>query len=226
MQQQQGFTTASAAMKPGFTSVTARYDELMEQSLLKKVDKRAAREEGADQPRGQKRPGESKGSIASFFKKPCTQPAESQALSRLNDRQGTQRNRPQSRPAKAPLTEITNVQPARHEEADSLKSSSLGQYKPRAMPLKRGPTALARTDETVPGKGYVFLSSSPPQLDDDENETPEANTNNTATGRNEVHVEMKARPAATFHTTSMQAAPHRRTLGTRRSLHGWRPRGG
>ncbi|KAF2215069.1 hypothetical protein CERZMDRAFT_82929 [Cercospora zeae-maydis SCOH1-5] len=76
---QQGFSTATATMpvQQGFVSVAARYDELMEQAQLRKVDKRVEQKQQqikteepsttAAAPKGRKRQIAGQGSIASFF---------------------------------------------------------------------------------------------------------------------------------------------------------------
>jgi len=218
MQQHGELSTASVTMKAGFTSVASRYDELMEQARLKVLDKRSGKDETTEKTKGLKRQGDAKGSIANFFKKPCTQPAQAQAVAARHEDTSRTAYEPSTLP-EGPLLDMTNIQSRTTMGASRVSQSS---YKPLAVPLKTRPAGSLAADRRQSDKSYVFLSSSPPHAEDGEN-------GNTDTAEPVIPAEKpsepKQRPAATFHTTSMQTvAPQRRTLGMRRSVQGWTPR--
>merc|ERR1712070_1017172 len=106
MQQQQGFSTATATLKPGFTSVSEKYEELMEEARMKSIDKRseqAPKPPAEEKPKGRKRQIEGQGTIQSFFNKRI-RPAEEQNNQASNN-EGVKSN---SRPEKQPLREVHN----------------------------------------------------------------------------------------------------------------------
>ncbi|KAK5130770.1 hypothetical protein LTR08_001660 [Meristemomyces frigidus] len=215
---QQGFSTASAAVQPGFTSVKAQYDELMEKAVLQKVDKRAQQSNTTtveEPPKGRKRQIEGQGSIESFFGKRSRPEPAVESKSKPTATVSSSR----------PLHEIRN--PASHQRPKVAAPglSSLLQHKPRNAPLYSKPTVNAHANR-APDNKYMFLSSSPPQPEPDENETSDTVPTSEAAHEDEPIVP-KARPASTFHTTSMQSvAPQRKTLGVRLSRDGWANRGG
>jgi len=219
-QQQQGFSTASVTLKPGFTSVTERYEELMEQTRLQGVDKRAkkAKIEVEDKPKGRKRHQlEGQGSINSFFaKQPRTQPKQEHQLER----------RPLEHLPQQPLREPCNASADLSSKASAPRLTGLPQHKPRTAPLFSKPPMSTVSNSVASNDHYIFLSSSPPLPENEENHTSDTLPISDAT-HNEGIATAKTRPAPTFHTTSMQSAGiQRRTLGVRRSLNGWNARGG
>lgn len=213
MQQPQSFSTAFATMPTvGFASVSARFDELMEQAQLQKVDKRAeqkAKEPAVPPPKGKKRQTDDRGSIASFFAKkgkPTPEPAHTAVV------------RPTT--ASQPLRDVSNnvnLMPARQP---------MPAYKPRSTPMFTRPTPTNRDpkDEDRENQSkYVFLSSSPPRPEAEE-QKPAAAISSGPERAQEPSAEM--RPASTMHSTTMSMAnapPQRKVLGMRRSLHGWPP---
>ncbi|KAK4636297.1 ATP-dependent DNA helicase srs2 [Fulvia fulva] len=206
MQRQETFSIPNAPLQTGFTSVKERYDELVEQGKMDRSDKRA--EEKKDNPmetKGRKRQIEGQGSISSFFKKP------KEAAEVVE----------QPQPAR-PLREIPNA--ANHGVSRTISTSrqSVPDRKPRATPMSSRPQPRA-SDDANNGR-YVFLSSSP-QKGDDEQEQP-FNTTGEKQHESQPAASTSFRPASTFHTTSMATASgtQRRTLGVRRSLHGWSER--
>lgn len=203
MTEQGNFSTSSATMPMGFTSVAARYDEIMEAAQLRKVDKRAEQNQrGVEVPKGRKRPVEGHGSIASFFAKKQRPAAETE----------TDVREAPSRPTQ-PLEDISNTADLRHARSLVVSKTTLPTHKPRTAPRPKRPSL---EKSTAPDQDkYVFLSSSPTRPEPDENHADPA--------QNEVrHDSAILRPATTFHTTSMaKVAPQRKTLGMRRSLQGW-----
>lgn len=210
MQQPQRFSTASATMPTvGFTSVAARYDELMEQAQLHKVDKRAeqkVKESSTNAPtKGKKRQIDDQGSIANFFakrEKPPTQAAPRPAL------------------VSQPLRDVSNnvnTAPSR---------PSMPAYKPRSTPMFTRPTVANKSAEVEANENrskYVFLSSSPPRPDAEEDKPSAAVVPGGEEGQESLQ---PMRPASTMHSTTMsmaKAPPQRKVLGMRRSLHGWPP---
>ncbi|CAK4031585.1 ATP-dependent DNA helicase [Lecanosticta acicola] len=196
MQHQQGFSTASATMS-GFTSVADRYNEIMEQATLTKIDKRAEeREQSTQASKGKKRPIEGQGSIATFFAKRSRPTAEIAPAS--NAKFSSQPLRDVSGRA------INNEPQLRPEQREVLAS-----HKPRSQPMLSRPSARPEQEND---KHVMFLSSSPERPASDE-----------PADREEVDARPTLmRPATTFHTTSMgKAAPgQKKTLGVRRSVQG------
>ncbi|KAF7197133.1 ATP-dependent DNA helicase srs2 [Pseudocercospora fuligena] len=223
---QQNFSTANATIpvQQGFQSVAARYDELMAQAQIKKLDQRAAEQEKKaqqkpeQQPKGRKRPIEGQGSIASFFKRPCPSP-ERDVESALPEKPVL------NRPALQPLRNTQELQPTAGFMTAIQKMPS---HKPRSTPMLSKPTisrSASREDGENAGGKYVFLSSSPPPPDPEDEpiieEPPPAPRHAPA-----VPALNGFRPASTFHTTSMQqqsSGPVRKTLGVKRSMNGWPP---
>ncbi|KAK3117276.1 ATP-dependent DNA helicase srs2 [Teratosphaeriaceae sp. CCFEE 6253] len=217
MQQQQDFSTASMTAKPGFVSAKAQYDEVLEEQRLKAVDKRAAQAKApaVEQPKGRKRQIEGQGTIATFFKKPAH--PESVAVNAELERE-VAGALPFPCHRKQPLQELHN-----HNPAPPIFRLAPTHKLPSASTLRRPP---ASASFHVPSQhNYTFLSSSPPQPEAGNDTSDTAPTSDAPP--DPVAPSAKVRPASTFHTTSMQAvAPQRKTLGTRRSLHGWNARGG
>ncbi|KAL2353019.1 ATP-depentend DNA helicase-like protein [Cryomyces antarcticus] len=125
-----------------------------------------------------------------------------------------------------PLEDISNVAPVQNESALPSLPSAAAAYKPRSARMVGRPCGLM-PDHNVRTKDYVFLSSSPVKPEDDVDSTASASlvspVKNSSIGKEDM------RPATTCHTTSLagtnaQSTPQRRTLGTRRSLHGWSAR--
>ncbi|KXT03827.1 hypothetical protein AC578_8923 [Pseudocercospora eumusae] len=223
---QQNFSTANATIpvQQGFHSVAARYDELMEQAQIKKLEQRAAEQEKKaqqkpeEQPKGRKRQIEGQGSIASFFKRPCASPERDVEPS-------VPGNPASTRPVLQPLR---NAQELRPTAGFMTASQQMPSHKPRSTPMLSKPTisrSASREDGENAGGKYVFLSSSP-QPPDPEHEPAIEEPPPAPRPAPAVPASNGFRPASTFHTTSMQqqsSAPVRKTLGVRRSMHGWPP---
>ncbi|KAI7534154.1 UvrD-helicase-domain-containing protein [Hortaea werneckii] len=235
MQQQQGFSTATATLKPGFTSVSEKYEELMEEARMKSIDKRseqAPKPPLEEKPKGRKRQIEGQGTIQSFFNK-RNRPAEDQSTNKSKD-VGINSN---SRPSKQPLREVHNFQPSSTGNAPATRSFHPPNHKPRTAPLHSQPALQADRDLPNPRKDYMFLSSSPPPAEKNEEELPGPNQDSDSNPLNDRNADEPTsntqsafRPASTLHTTSMQraaAGPQpRRTLGVKMSFNGWANRGG
>ncbi|KAK0271770.1 ATP-dependent DNA helicase srs2 [Friedmanniomyces endolithicus] len=232
MQQHQEFSTATATTKPGFVSAKAQYDEILEQQKLKKVDERAAQAKQAkavsdDKPKTRKRQIEGQGTIASFFAKPPGR-AGDQSMTSGGDSfpdPKIESAMTSAKRAKQPLQELRNVNRAPSEKA--LVRPLLPAHKLSSAHLLRLPPSSTNMPAVSAGNTYMFLSSSPPQPEEEPATEPAdgMSTNDEVCAEGTAMV--KVRPATTFHTTSMQiAAPQRKTLGMRRSLQGWNARGG
>ncbi|KAI7235171.1 UvrD-helicase-domain-containing protein [Hortaea werneckii] len=233
MQQQQGFSTATATLKPGFTSVSEKYEELMEEARMKSIDKRseqAQRPLPEEKPKGRKRQIEGQGTIQSFFNK-RNRPAEEQNTDKSKD-EGINSN---SRPSKQPLQEVHIFQSSSTGNARAARGFHPPNHKPRTAPLHWQPALQADRDPPNPHNDYMFLSSSPPPAEKNEeestgsvpNQDPRIDTNADEPTSNQSAF----RPASTLHTTSIQraaaAGPQpRRTLGVKMSFNGWANRGG
>lgn len=222
---QQGFSTAGATMpvpatNPGFVSVSARYNELMEQASLKKVDKRAEapthklKETTTTGKRKQAEDGP--GSIMSFFgKKQRSLPEDGE----------THTSKPQitsKMVAEAPLRDISNNAVGDRDVSSTLKQkSTFASYKPRSTPMLSKPTQVSHAHE----EKYFFLSSSPTRPEADENR-PEEAAKKDETQNSGTSTAGGFQPASTLHATSMDrvAAPQRKTLGVKRSMNGWAQR--
>ena len=228
MQLSDSFSTASATMKPGFVSAKAQYQDVLEQQRLQRIEKRAAEsKKSVESPKGRKRQIESKGTIASFFAKRSKSAEENIAAAvdevivtdvSIEQRAGAAGNRP-------PLGEVDdgNNVAARPLQPNYL---SQGRKLPATASLRR-PPAMRRNEHAEPARAYVFLSSSPQKP-----EPKESTVENPRAERSMPDETVNLRPslpkpATTLHNTTMSSAvPHRRTLGMRRSLHGWSARAG
>lgn len=192
MQQQQGFSTASATMQSGFTSVADRYNEIMEQANLRKIDKRAEeREQPSQASKGKKRQMEGQGNIANFFAKK-SRPAE---------------ERPKR--SSQPLCDVPNKASNAQARPPPQERQVLTSHKPRSTPMFGRPVPRPEQEND---KHVMFLSSSPERPEPEEPPDQDSGKPNPSL----------MRPATTFHTTSMaKAAPNqRKTLGVRRSVQG------
>ncbi|KAK0315243.1 ATP-dependent DNA helicase srs2 [Friedmanniomyces endolithicus] len=209
MQQHQEFSTATATTKPGFVSAKAQYDEILEQQKLKKVDERAAQAKQAkavsdDKPKTRKRQIEGQGTIASFFAKPPGR-AGDQSMTSGGDSfpdPKIESAMTSAKRAKQPLQELRNVNRAPSEKA--LVRPLLPAHKLSSAHLLRLPPSSTNMPAVSAGNTYMFLSSSPPQPEE----------------------EPATEPADGMSTNDEIAAPQRKTLGMRRSLQGWNARGG
>lgn len=211
MQQQQSFSTASATLTTiGFASVADRYHELMEQAKLQKIDNRAeqnAKDPLVLAPKGKKRQIDDQGSIANFFAKKTNKSLPESEKPTFSQK------------SQQPLRDVSNnansAPPARQP---------LPAYKPRSTPMftRQIPrNRIADEEGRANENKYVFLSSSPPrpEVEEEEKKLPGA-----VSGQEKPAEQM--RPASTMHSTTMSMAkvpPHRKVLGMRRSLHGWPP---
>lgn len=222
------FSTATASIKPGFTSVASRYKELMathEEAQLRKIDKWAEdKQQGAGPAKGRKRQVEGQGSIASFFgskrAKPSPEPSREPPPERIVSAARAP-HKPTSISSGDPLRDISNIDTGQRVDPPHAKLPP-SFHRPRATPLHR-PRRITTTTEEPPtaGNGYVFLSSPPPTHDDSEEPPNAAN----APPKEQESKQMPAfRPALTLHTTSIStvgSTKPRKTLGVRRSMNGW-----
>ncbi|KAI7222379.1 UvrD-helicase-domain-containing protein [Hortaea werneckii] len=235
MQQQQGFSTATATLKPGFTSVSEKYEELMEEARMKSIDKRseqAPKPPPEEKPKGRKRQIEGQGTIQSFFNK-RNRPEEEQSSHKSNN-ESVDSN---LRSSKQPLQEVHNFQPSSTGSARATRTFHPSNHKPRTAPLHPKPALQATRNPPNPHNDYMFLSSSPPpaaEKNEDESAGPVPEPDpRTDTNADEPtsNTQSAFQPASTLHTTSVQraaaAGPQpRRTLGVKMSFNGWANRGG
>ncbi|KAK4547196.1 hypothetical protein LTR36_001417 [Oleoguttula mirabilis] len=213
---QQGFSTASATIKPEFISANARFEELREQAQLKKVDHRVQQTNNKldGKPKGGKRQIEGQGSIAGFFAKR----SKPEQVLEAHERDAVAFS------SVRPLQEVRNLPAESRPKMAEPRIMDFTKHKPRNAPLHGKPNTVTHHMHKADNR-YVFLDSSPPQAETDENQTSD-----TVPTSDVVEVETsqtKVRPASTFHTTTVQtAAPQRKTYGVRRSMNGWSNRGG
>ena len=135
---------------------------------------------------------------------------------------------PRSKSNNIMLPTIAERQPPIARKPLSAIPQTLATHRLKPISTSRPRPPLHNDDH--PQKGYVFLSSSPPQptlqSEPKVDDQPEGNSLNNITASNAV------RPATTFHTTSIAQAQAqafsngaRRTLGVKRSMNGWAARG-
>ena len=219
MQQQQG-SSGSATMAAGFVSVKAQYDELLEQNKLDAIDKRAqARKRSeVEAPRGRKRQMEGQGTISGFFSKRTHFSADRDEPVHA----GVNGFEPSSKVAE-PLQELSGVNHTRENKLST--KTAYPTHGLRTAPLRQPTSCQRRASDS----GYVFLSSSPPEPEDNENQPSDTVTRDESRGTAEP-VQINVQAATTFHTTSIQSlhktgAPSRR-YGVKPSFNGWanRPR--
>ncbi|KAK8195913.1 ATP-dependent DNA helicase srs2 [Zalaria obscura] len=230
----EGFSTATSTMKPSFMSASSRMEELQaqeEEAKLKRIDQRAREQQhGKAQEPKTKKNASSLGNIMNYFGKPAGSAAA----------RNTQPSQPlpkavkpshSARPAVKPLHDISNNTLFRPEDQHSEQDLpttkvNTSYHKPRIAPLLTRPRKGPSQEPAAERPDYVFLSSSPPQ--------PTSPTRDVAKPAPTSHLKQTTsvqtgfRPASTFHTTSMASLaankpPVRKTLGMRRSLHGWPP---
>ncbi|KAK3723030.1 ATP-dependent DNA helicase srs2 [Vermiconidia calcicola] len=212
MQQQQGFSTASATMASGFVSVKAKYDELVEQTKLDAIDKRvdARKKSETDAPKGRKRQIEGQGSIAGFFAKKRQPSPKARAVP----------NDPIDR-AHEPLRDISNLSKSETEHSLSTKALPTVSRMPRTAALRKVPSSNPPSSDNT----YVFLSSSPPQLENQENQ-PSDTVPTDASEDSAESAQPQYKSASTLHMTSLQSlhqpsAPRGKRYGVRPSFNGW-----
>jgi DNA helicase II / ATP-dependent DNA helicase PcrA len=216
MQQQDEFSTAMSTMKFGITSVKSFYGENMEKSRLRAVERRAEQTSTGkeDKPKGRKRqiPGQTTLQFGKDQKTAARLLAET-----TSERSGT--SSPPSKRQKNPLQEIQNLQPATSSQSDMIS------WKPSLAPhpVRSDPVHLQLRAETPPQDSrYLFLSSPPPLESAEADLTSEAAPTGDATVQHSEPAVVPARPAISFHTTSMQSfgSSQRRTLGVK-PTRGW-----
>ena len=108
----------------------------------------------------------------------------------------------------------------------------------RLQPLSNTnrPRPISHEDELLRRKPYIFLSSSPPHIEElveaAENEREDPSPSKTISKMEESEIQSRRTdivPSRTFHTTSVvqlqSEGVHRKTLGVRRSMNGWSARG-
>lgn len=199
-----------AGKTPGFVSAQARYDELLEESRLKDIDKKAAearKSTSSDVPKGRKRQIEGQGTLNSFFNK---KPALTSA-----------KTLPEPlRVQSAPLRDISNTVSSGESNAVPRQLLSNTVKRPNMAPLRRP----AASESAMPTAKYVLLSSSPPQLAQDENSVEERTT--LAEPADDAAPQQRQfRPASTYHATSMQTLRRpgvgSKRLGAKQSFNGW-----
>jgi DNA helicase-2/ATP-dependent DNA helicase PcrA len=225
--QQEGGAANASSFSSGFVSVKSSYGKIMQDQEEKRVlalEKRAAEQEKLAQgqvPKGRKRQIEGQGTIASFFGKKLRAGEASETPSQI-----TQQPPPASifKASSAALRDVSNINKPRDNHPLSSKPLSSLQHRVCAAPLvQRRPVAHSRSDPTVkPDNGYVFLSSPPPQPEEEDDpesaevELPQVTASHTSSFK----------PASTFHSTSMNNIPsQRRTLGIGK-MKPWSARGG
>ncbi|KAK3683045.1 ATP-dependent DNA helicase srs2 [Vermiconidia calcicola] len=214
MQQQQGFSTASATIASGFVSVKAKYDELLEQTKLEAIDKRAdaRKKSDTDAPKGRKRQIDGQGSIAGFFAKK-RQPSPGAR---------TEPNDPIDR-AHEPLRDISNLNKSDAEHSLSIKARPTVSHMPRTAALRKVPPPQPPSSDDA----YVFLSSSPPQPENQDQENQPSDTVLTDISEDSANsAQPQYKPASTLHMTSLQSlhqpsAPRGKRYGVRPSFNGW-----
>lgn len=209
MQNQEGFSTASTTTPSGFVSVKAKYDDLMEQSALQNVDKRAeaSKVDMQEKPKGRKRQMEGQGTIASFFNKRTKSPEREPPAET-------------ERPRQRPLCEVSSTSAVRN----AASGSSLPQHKLRTEPTFKCASSFDSCEPQRKTNQYVFLSSSPAAPEQEAHQRAPNEAQDEDATENQAS-SMHSRPATTLHTTSVQSiAPQRKTLGVKRSLNGWNSR--
>ena len=214
-QQTQSSSITAATTAPGFVSAQAKYEELLEESRLKDIDKKAAearKANVADAPKGRKRQIEGQGTIASFFNKKPALPAAQTVPER-------------SSVLSAPLRDISNLAPSSQNENVPKRLLSTTSHKPSNAPLRR---AVCPRPSTPPERTkYVLLSGSPTQPPQDENRLDNITTSDEPSDDATV-IQPQFKPASSFHTsatTSMQSLK-RPSIGPKRygakpSMNGW-----
>lgn len=183
---QQGFSTATATMpvQQGFVSVAARYDELMEQAQLRKVDKRVEQKQQQDKtesstsasasaaiPKGRKRQIAGQGSIASFFsnsnntgtgpaalKKQKSNASVEEGDAGLDISSKSTASATTGRRAQ-PLREISNISDTRGTTATAAgfmtaKQRGLPTHKPRSTPMFSKPASSMQMAGGRPRQNY------------------------------------------------------------------------
>jgi DNA helicase-2/ATP-dependent DNA helicase PcrA len=220
-------STASATIpvQKGFVSVASRYDELMEQAQLRKIDKRAVdhpQPQEADASSSRKRQVEGRGTIASFFSKRQRQPAvDEEASSASRNVQPVTRMPPQVQ------QDVSNT--AEREKPGGVTTAShtlTSTHKPRSTPMGNRP-GRSKPQERENQHRYILLSSSPTKPETAMSSGGQENVEPDAPGKEQPSTKAFSafKPSSTLHTTSMDpSAPQRRTLGVRRSLQGWNAR--
>lgn len=226
--QQEGGSANAGSFSSGFVSVKSNYSKIMEEQdekRLRALDKRALEQAKVAQdqpPKGRKRQmEEGQGTISSFFgKKPRagdTPAASTQPVQNLPPASMYQS-------ASAPLRDVSNINKPREAHPLSSKPLSSLQHRVRAAPLvQRRPLTHTKSDSAVrTDNSYVFLSSSPPQPEEQDEPLP---VEAPPPARPISHTS-SFKPASTFHKTSMSnIPPQRRTLGLGR-MKPWSARGG
>lgn len=223
MLQQEVFCTGRLPVNVGFTSVKAQYDELMAQAHLQRVDRRTEGRNNSSKPIGRKRQIEGQGNIANFLNGRRQSPQSNATMSDVAiaaARSPKRFKKPLGEVKNFPVTYAPSISPL-----ENFNTPNKSLHKPRTAPLPTG-TAMACKEARASHDCYgPFLSSSPPRTENDDN--PATDSLLASNGQGQNLASRNSRPASTFHTTSMQQlAPQRRTLGVRRSVHGWNARKG
>ncbi|KAJ9661086.1 ATP-dependent DNA helicase srs2 [Coniosporium apollinis] len=249
MQDQGAYSTAAATLSTGFVSAGTRMRELEQQVQEQKTVKKTTMlrrsqteiEVVAETKETTAQCTTRQGSITTFFTKKS---AAVSVTSSAPANQGGQivpkaRSKPilSSFQRSAPLNDISNVAAKAAAPPPSLPRS-LSDHKLRMKPMLGRPPQVVHEEEEESSTKYVLLSSSPQKPDDEElysrkqpenGTSPPVTTAKAAQGATTLRSTSDFKPATTFHTTSMaqtaiQPAPQRKTLGMRRSLHGWNGR--
>ena len=222
MQQPHSFSVATATLTTGFVSANARMKEIQSQTQQdtaeKKKDLKRQAEPLPPLSRGSKKQTQGQGSITSFFGKGALEPKDLdlKALAKPVLPLSTQPSVRKStlttqRPTPTAHAARTNVVPA---------PPSFSNHKVRAVSNFVGKQRdISDVDDTRPTR-HILLSSSPTKPDDDERQPVSAPVPLTYNSSHD------ARPATTFHTTSIaqlnnRVQGQRKTLGVRRSMQGW-----
>ncbi|EON62494.1 hypothetical protein W97_01717 [Coniosporium apollinis CBS 100218] len=248
MQDRGGFSTAAATMTTGFVSAGVRMQELEQEVQVKRTVKKATMlkrsqtemELVAETKETTTQSAARQGSITTFFAKKSTAVSVTESAPASQGEQTAPKVRSKailsSLQRSAPLNDISNVAGKATTAPPPSLLRSLSDHKVRTKPmLGRPPKVIYEGEDST---RYVLLSSSPQKPDDEEPRSRKRAENSTSlTLTTAKAVEATAtlpaasdfKPATTFHITSMtqtksQPPPQRKTLGMRRSLHGWNAR--
>ena len=214
MSGQQDFSTIP---KTGFSSVKDKFDEISEKNRIEAIDKRAKHQRATEvhAPKGRKRQIEGQSTISGFLAKRRQLSPEAELSLPGNTTPSGRKSR-----LNHSLHAVSNIDQASDYDPLPTKPVRTANHNVRTAPLRQ-PT---HSQAAAPARGYVFLSSSPPAQETDENEAPETATGDEAeeaAGADAVAF----RPASTFHTTSMlsmkQTSGQGRRYGVKPSFNGW-----
>jgi DNA helicase II / ATP-dependent DNA helicase PcrA len=222
VKQQQDPPTMLTTTISGFVSVKASFEDILEQNKLNAIDKRAEtrRQTEADLPKGRKRQIEGQGSIDGFFAKRQQSTSLRAAPHTFDHARGM------ASESLKPLQDITNQNLTESAVRAGARAMLSSLHKPRPEPMRSLPPVNTATRPA--SRDYLFLSSSPPRREDEENSAPD-DLSTEKVNRPQQQPDSGFKPASTFHTTSMQSiqqtAQRGKRYGVRPSFNGWANRG-